>query len=204
MDDKERLDFPSNSHRVRSQKEEKKIEKVIQGKVVTRKKTLGRKFGDLFLGDSSGGVMSYVVNDILIPAMKSTVSDMVCGGVEMLLGTTRGSRSRRDKGKSYVSYSSYYKSDRDERREPSMRNRTRHDFDDIILDSRGEAEEVLSHLVDLTEDYGMATVSDLYDLVGMTGSFTDNKYGWTNLSNATITRVRDGYLIDLPKTSLLD
>ena len=88
-----------------------------------------------------------------------------------------------------------------ERREPSLRNRSRHNFDDIILDSRGEAEEVLSHLVDLVDDYGMASVADLYDLVGITSNFTDNKYGWTNLSSASVSRVRDGYLIDFQVSS---
>ena len=76
-----------------------------------------------------------------------------------------------------------YRNERDERREPSARNRSRHDFDDIVLDSRGEAEEVLSTLVDLVEDYGVASVADLYDLVGIESTFVDTKYGWTNLSS---------------------
>ena len=49
------------------------------------------------------------------------------------------------------------------------------------------------------ETYQMVSVADLYDLVGVTGDYTDNKYGWTNLRNAKVVRVRDGYMIDLPK-----
>ena len=99
-----------------------------------------------------------------------------------------------------MSYSSYYNDrDRDKPRQVSKRNRARHNFDDIILESRGEAEEVLSHLVDLTEDYGMASVADLYDLVGVTSNFTDNKYGWTNVADGYIDRTRDGYCIRLPR-----
>ena len=86
----------------------------------------------------------------------------------------------------------------------SRTSRARHDFDEIILETRGEAEEVLSHLVDLTIDYQQATVADLYDLVGITSNFTDNKYGWTDLRSASVTRVRDGYLINLPRTQILD
>lgn len=203
--DSEEMSFPANSHRVKNEKEEKKVEKIISGKVVTRKKSLGKKIHDFFFGDDGANVGAYIMYDVLIPAAKDTLEDLVKGSIEVLLrGESRGSRTHRDKGKSYVSYGNFYKSDRDERREPSLRNRSRHNFDDVILDSRGEAEEVLSHLVDLTEDYGMASVADLYDLVGMISNFTDNKYGWTNLSNATVTRVRDGYLIDLPKTILLE
>ena len=219
-----KMDYPGNSHNVQTKKEKpkkeepKKVEKVISGSVVKRKKSLMKRISETFLGDDIGSVTSYVLHDVLIPAAKSTFSDMINGGIERLLfGEARGSRTRRDKGKSYVSYNNYYKADdRDDRRnsrdsrdsresrDASPRNRTRHTFDDIVLDSRGEAEEVLSHLVDLTIDYGMASVADLYDLVGITSNFTDNKYGWNDLSTATVSRVRDGYLIDLPKTVPID
>ena len=49
------------------------------------------------------------------------------------------------------------------------------------------------------EEYSFVRVADLYDLVGVTGLFTDNNYGWTNIRNAKIVRVRDGYKIDMPR-----
>ena len=52
---------------------------------------------------------------------------------------------------------------------------------------------------ELIKEYGQVAVADLYDLVGITGSYTDNKYGWTNLRNAEAIRDRDGYLLRLPK-----
>jgi hypothetical protein len=197
-----KVNYPSNSKKDR---ESRKVEKVTTGKVTTRKKGTGKKLFESFVGEDINSVTSYIIHDVLIPAAKSTLSDMVQGGIEMLLfGERKGSRTTRDKSKSYVSYSSYSNNKRDDRREFSNRSRTTHSFDDIVLASRGEAEEVLSHLVDLTIDYGEATVSDLYDLVGITGSFTDNKYGWTDLSRASVTRARDGYLLNLPKTMVLD
>lgn len=202
------MDFPSNSHKKKEEtkKPEKKVEKVTSGKVVKQKKTLGKKFTETFLGDNIESVSSYIIYDVIIPAAKNMISDTVSNGIEMLLfGQTRGSRTRRDRGKSYVSYSNYYKDrDRDRDRQVSQRNRARHNFDDIILESRGEAEEVLSHLVDLTEDYGMASVADLYDLVGVTSNFTDNKYGWDNLSSGRVVPVRGGYLLELPRPIVLD
>lgn len=202
------MDFPSNSHKRKEEtkKPEKKVEKVTSGKVVKQKKTLGKKFTETFLGDNIESVSSYIIYDVIIPAAKNMISDTVSNGIEMLLfGQTRGSRTRRDRGKSYVSYSNYYKDrDRDRDRQVSQRNRARHNFDDIILESRGEAEEVLSYLVDLTEDYGMASVADLYDLVGVTSNFTDNKYGWDNLSSGRVVPVRGGYLLELPRPIVLD
>ena len=46
----------------------------------------------------------------------------------------------------------------------SRDDRARHEFGNIIYTSRGEAEEVLSHLVDLTIEYGEATVAAFYEL----------------------------------------
>ena len=78
------------------------------------------------------------------------------------------------------------------------------DFCDIVLDNRGEAEEILSQLVDLTIDYGAASVSDLYYMVGIASNHTDQKWGWKDLSSAYVARVRDGYMLKLPKTILID
>lgn len=203
-----RNNYPSNAHtKKEDKKEEKKVEKVIKGNAVRRKKTLGKKVAETFIGDDSKNVAQYILYDVLIPAAKETLSSMVSGGIEMLLfGETRGRNTRRDKNKSYVSYTSYYKNeDRDRRdRDRDRGNRARHNFDDIILDSRGEAEDVLTALVELVGVYGEASVADLYELAGIQSNFTDNKYGWTNLSDAYVERVRDGYLIRLPRTVLLD
>jgi hypothetical protein len=200
------MSFPSNAHRDREEKEEpKRIEKVVSGVVVKRKKSLCRRFLETFIADDIHDVGSYIIHDVLIPAAKDTLYDLIKGSLEMsLFGDKKGSRTRRDQGRSYVSYNNYSSNKRDERRDLSYKDRARHNFDDIILESRGEAEEVLSHLVDLTLDYGQASVSDLYDLVGITGNFTDDKWGWTNLSSASVSRVREGYMINLPKAILLD
>lgn len=195
--------FPSNSHKAKEEKE-KKVEKVIQGNVTTRKKPLGKKFSENFLGDDIQNVRGYIIFDVIIPAIKETISSVVSNGVEMLLfGEPKANKVGKKNG-SYVSYSSYY--NKSERRKPNTSNRgDRHDFRDIILETRGEAEEVLSNMVDLVYDYGAVSVADLYDLVGITGNFTDNRYGWTDMSGSSVARARGGgYIIDLPKVTLLD
>lgn len=196
--------------------EDKKVEKVVNGKVRKQKRSLRKKMAETFLEDDTKSVGSYVFHDILIPAAKDLISDIVGGGVEMLLfgerrsgSRSRGSSIRPNNNRSFTSYGSYYgpsnKDNRPAGRDMSRTARARHDFDEIILDTRGEAEEVLSHLVDLTVDYGQASVSDLYDLVGVTSAFTDEKYGWTDLRGASISRARGGgYLLNLPRTQALD
>lgn len=197
------FDYPSNSNKEKAKKEQKNIEKVVTGEVKQKKKPLSKKFAEAFLNTDGKDVGGYILYDVLIPAAKNTITDMVSNGIEMLLyGEAKGSRTRRDKGKSYVSYSSYYDRDKRETRRPN--NRATHNFDDIIIESRGEAEEVLSRLVDIVEEYGVASVADLYELVGLASSFTDNKYGWDNLGNAYVSRTRDGYIVNLPRTIIID
>lgn len=204
-------DFPANSHRRKQlgaeQKPiepEKTIQKVVAGRVVTRKKSFGKRVAEMFVGDEVSNVKSYVLYDVLIPAMKATFSDMVSQGIEMLLfgETRRGSRTTRDRGRSVIGYDKAYRPDT--RPSYSVGSRQAHQFDDIILTSRGEAEVVLSHLVDLIDDYGLASITDFYSLVGITGTYMDNKWGWKNLSTSEVSRVRDGWIINLPKAIPLD
>lgn len=86
----------------------------------------------------------------------------------------------------------------------SRQARSRHDFDEVVLTSRTEAEEVIDRLFEVVSRYGTATVADLYELVGITGTHTDNKWGWTDLRGAGVSRVRGGYLLDLPEPQPLD
>ena len=73
-----------------------------------------------------------------------------------------------------------------------------------IFETRRDAEEILNYIGDLIDEYGFVTVADLYDLAGVSGNYTNNKYGWTDISNAEIVRLKDGYMIKLPKIRKLD
>lgn len=196
------MDYKPNSHKYKNEQknppaERKKVDKVVSGKVKTRKKSEVRKFKDVFISEDVSNVKSYIFMDVLIPAAKKAISDIVRDGIDMIL---YGDTKRRSSGSSasYVSYRSYSDRDRrDDRRE--SRTRTGYDYDDIILESRGEAEEVLERMNELIDTYDVVSVADLYDLVGKSCNYTDNKYGWTNIRNAEPIRVRDGYLLKMPK-----
>lgn len=203
-------EYKANSHKVREEQkrenkevvERKKIEPVAKAK--TKKKSEIKKFTDVFIAEDVTSVKNYIVNDVLIPAAKKAISDIVTNGIDMILyGEARGRDRRRDSG-SRVSYTKYYERDRDRDYDRRRERRSVYDYDDIILESRREAEDVLNRMDDLIDAYGMVSVADLYDLVGITGNYTDNKYGWTNLRNAEVRRTRDGYLIKLPKALPFD
>ena len=194
------MDYKPNSHKYKEEQknlpaERKKVEKVVTGKVKTKKKSEASKLKDVFISEDVSNVKSYIFMDVLIPAAKKAISDIVSNGIDMILyGETRGRKS--SSGASYVSYRDY--SRRDDRRDTS-RIRTGYDYDDIILETRGEAEDVLERMNELIDMYDVVSVADLYDLVGKSCNYTDNKYGWTNIRNAEPIRVRDGYLLKMPK-----
>lgn len=205
----ENFDYKSNSNKSKTeavkQAEEKRVEKVVTGKVVTKKRSGFSKFAGEFISEDAKNIKSYVIGDVLIPAFKKAISDIITDGIDIILyggnGRSRSGRSNADR----VSYRSYY----DDRR-PSDRlitsrySSNSYSYDDIILDSRGEAEEVLARMDELMDTYGLVRVADLKDLVGITGSYTDNKYGWTNIRNAEIVHVRDGWMIKMPRAVAID
>ncbi len=200
-------EYKSNSHKSKEEQRiavpEKKVEKVVSGSVKSRKKSEFQKFADVFIQEDAQKVKSYILMDVLVPAVKKAISDIVTNGIDMILYGETG-RTKKSGTASKVSYRSYYDKRNDQRDYSSARTRTGYDYDDVILDNRGEAEEVLSRMDELVATYGLVSVADFYDLVGITGSYTDNKYGWTDIRNASVVRVRDGYTIKLPRALALN
>lgn len=196
-------EFKPNSHS--KNREDRSVEKVVTGSVSRREKPLTRKVADNLISEEAPTVGSYILFDVMIPAVKSMLSDMISEGSDRILF---GAGSRRSSGRrgqptraDYISYNRA--SDRPERggREMSHAGRASHDFGEIIFDTRGDAEIVLERMSDLISDYGMATVSDLYDFCGMTGEYTDDRWGWTSSRAFVVVRTRGGYILDLPKPS---
>lgn len=204
-------EYPSNSFKSKeeakeqSSPEKKKIEKVVTGKVVRKNEI--RKLTDVFISEDVHNVKSYILMDVLVPAIKDAIEDIVTNGIRMMLrGDTAARKSSH--GAAKVSYRDYYDGDRFERRRSSTSDHTpvRHSYDDIVLQSRGDAERVLEQMRDIIEMYQVVSVADFFELVDLEkeSKFTDNKYGWTNIRNADVVRVRHGYVIKLPKPVPID
>lgn len=208
-------EYPSNSQQRRpapAPDKPKTVEKIVTGNVTMRKPTLGKKARELFLSGSAQSVWGYVAYDILLPALKDTLADVVIGGVERsLFGDSRGPRSRSmGSGPSFgqTNYGNFSKSPsgryaKDDR-QVSRRARSTHSFGEIVLDTRAEADQVLMLMTELVDTYGQATVNDLYSALGVTGEFTDVTYGWTDLMDARVIRRNYGYILDLPPTEVLE
>lgn len=205
--------FPSNRHSDKvsePEKEEKrpaKLASVVTGKVIRRKTPLGKRVLETFFGRENS-VWQYLLHEILIPAAKDTVTDFVSQGVERAVyGEARSTsrRTGRPGGQSnYTPYNRFSQPERRQDRTMSRRARASHDFQEIVLRTRAEADAVIDAMMDYMHKYEQVTLSDLYDLVGIQGTFADEKWGWRDLRGAGPTRINEGYLLDLPRPEPLD
>lgn len=196
-----------NSHQSKAKQEKPQVEKVVKGHTKVKSKPMGKKLAGAMIEEDMSDVKEYLVWDVLIPALKDTIVDIIKKGVDAMFygGATTPQNVKRSGNVSKASYAGYYNRNRRRNEIPRYRNRrATFEFDDILFESRKDAEEVLSSLVDLTMQYGMASVADFYEMSGMNSEFTDNKYGWGELSEGRVVRSRDGYFIDLPKPEPID
>ena len=207
-------EFPPNSAvSKKGMPQAKNIERVTKGEPVRRKKSLRKQFSETFVAGDARSAVVFVVLDVLLPAAKDMIVEAGSQGIEKLIfgdSRRRGARPPVSGPTGYVSYNRLSGPMGGGSRMPgparamSRAARGRHNFDEIVLEQRVEAEEVIDRLFDLVSRYEQATVADLYELVGLESSHTDHKWGWEDLHGAGVTRVRGGYLLDLPEPEPLD
>jgi hypothetical protein len=222
-------DLPSNSSRARRSagpketpepETEKKVERVISSSVTRRKKPIGKKIKETFFGGDPRDVTEHIVQDVVVPGIKNTISDMLIETIERAFyngearsGTRRGASRFGAPHNPYNRYSSTGQptekswGGKPDPRSPvgtTRRGRAMHDFEEIILDTKSEAEEILDRLVGHCEQFEGVTVAELYTMLGEKATWQDEKWGWNDLRDARTSRVRGGYLLDLPRPEPID
>lgn len=211
--------YPPNSYKYREEQkkvasnttnvpEEKRVSKVAQGPVKTKTNEV-RKIADIFISEDISNVKNYIFMDVLVPAIKKAIYDIVTNGIDMFLygGTGKG---KSNTTASKVSYRNYYErkdsNNSSYRGSESERSHNVFDYDDIVFSNRGDAEAVKQQMQDCITRYGMVTVADLYEMAdpNLTAPYTSHKYGWISVSNVETQRVRDGYILKLPKAAPIE
>lgn len=184
--------------------EKKKVDKVITG-TAKRKPDNARKFTNLFAPGDMSSIKEYIIMDIVVPAVKKMVSEVVRNGIDMLMWGESGRGKNYSGNSDKVSYRSYYGSNDNNRSNSSTKTRSVFDYDNIVIPTRQEAEEVIRRMDEIIDIYEMVSVADLYDLCGITDhNYMNAKYGWLNIRTAEAVRVRDGYVLKLPRALPLD
>lgn len=204
--------FPSNQDPKTSDTppEKPKLQPVTKS-AVQRKMSIGRRIKNALVVDDAQSIGAYLLEDVVIPTVKTLISDIAVGAIERALyGEARGRpmSSSRISGRGYTPYNRIYSSGSrvtppddgpGDKRELSRDARRSHDFGEIVFESRAEAYEVLDRLNDQIKSFDVATVGDLLDLSGITATHVDENWGWRTLATAQVRRVRNGYILDLER-----
>ena len=181
----------------------RKINAVVSGSAKTKKKSEIRKAADIFISEDVHNLKNYLLMDVILPAVKRGIM----GALDMILNGGKVGNYYNDNNSRTpkVSYRNYYDEPRDDRRYGGQqRARTRFDYEDIIYQTRGDAEAVLQQMYEVVDRYGLVTVGDMYDMARLDQPYTSNKYGWTRLNNVEVVRSGNGYTLRLPRALPLD
>jgi hypothetical protein len=215
-------DFPSNSKLPPKKKEaqpQKNLKPIADGKV--KKKTLGRKFTETFVGGDLKTTVHYMLFDVAVPGLKDMIADATTQGIErMIFGQARGPRRsmgplmRPGPQPGRVDYRGVRAQGQPTHTQmavqPTLPQRQRPmvpqevgDFQEILLESRVLADVALERMGDVISQFGSVSVADLYSLVNLKSTHTDNNWGWTDLVGSSVSRDRQSglYLLNLPDPS---
>lgn len=192
---------------------EEKIATLPEATVVKTKK---KGFMERVLGDNrtSDGktVPEYLMSNIVLPAVQNFIVDFVTSGINMLIygseGSNRSTYKNRPSGVG-TSWEPYY--ERKQRSQQPMANNRSYNatsssnFEDVILPERGMCTYLLSEMRNTIERYGTVSVLDMNDILWKSYNmklpnvtYTDERYGWSNLDYADIRSYRGDWWLKLP------
>jgi hypothetical protein len=72
-----------------------------------------------------------------------------------------------------------------------------------MIEVKGGSVEEVMHIFGMLrkviQEYGYASVRDLHDVIGVTGSSDDYDFGWITLNKCNLIPTKDGFILELPK-----
>lgn len=206
-----RPEYPGNSkHPSKGDGEENlRVERIVVSEAKSQPKSLGKRLKEALIGSDSKTVLQYVITEVLVPQFKDMLAEATTQGFQHLIyGDSRTSANRRSTprphGTNYTNYNRFSgrgnnpigRSSGEYKPNASIRTR---EFDDIVVETRHEAEAVLDQMYEMLDQYEMVRVADLYAMLGWSSTHTDQKWGWEDLQGSSVKMVRGGYLLILPK-----
>lgn len=203
----------------------KKKEPVVSKVVKIQKKGLMERLVIGVLGpDGLPSIGKYLGSEVILPAVKNIVVDMVTSGINMAMYGQEGRRgpkppvnysgpasnhwtkppSTNYQGR-YQSQSPSFNQTPVTHAAPATRRVGGNFVDEYIIADRNEALMALDSLMDTAREYGVVAVADYLDLIGIDAAFTDNTYGWTHeaMQQAAVMPTRDGFILKLPPVSVI-
>jgi hypothetical protein len=186
----------------------KKIEQVVTGaKLVQRPAT--RRFFDFLFAESPKALGKKVWHEVLVPRGKAGIEQALN---EFIAGAMWGNTGNRPpsnivqgavlRGGS-INYQAISQTNSLQQARSAFVNQSSGNYKDIVVPTQDFAQTLLANLYDLLNQYRVVAVADLYEAAGITPAISDGSYGWTSLEGARISKVREGYMLELPRPSLI-
>jgi hypothetical protein len=201
------MDLPDKTAEISPPK--KKIEPVVSGaKKVQRPAT--RRFMDFLLAESPKAIARKVGTEVVVPRIKAGIEQAFNEFLSGILWNNGMNRPPsnivqgavlRAGGINYNGISTQGAGIQQARQ--AVVSQSSGNYQDLTVPSQQMAETLLGNLYDLLNQYRVVCVADLYELAGITPAISDNSYGWQSLDGARISKVRDGFLLELPRPTLI-
>lgn len=202
------MDLPDKSAQIPGVSPPKKeIKQVVSGaKQVKRPAT--RRFFDFLFAESPKELSRKVGREVVVPRLKASFQEAAGSFLNGLLwgngsppmnNIVQGTVLQRN-GISYSAMSN-----------PNVLSQARQanvtassgNYTDIILPTQQFAETLLANMFELLNRYRVVAVADLYESAGITPAPSDNAYGWSSLEGARIRPVGNGFVLELPRPTLI-
>lgn len=190
------MELPGNT----SKDQEHIVRKIVTTPVNEKKPS----FFQTFIAKDLMDIKDYVIYDLVIPKIKETVLE----GLNMMFwgdsrprssGSSGGVRIYRSNGT--TDYASIGSSNKPVQ---PIRSRRSDVLENVVIGNSDEAVQVLDELVWHLDRYGKVKLSVYYQMVGITPSTTDEKWGWTNLDGVKVIPTSGGYYLNLPRPESLN
>lgn len=203
------MDLPNKSEPPKPAAPKKNIQPVVKGaKQVNRPAT--RRFKDYLFAESPKELGAKIGRDVVVPRLKAGVEEALNsflsgmlwgGGPRPMSNIVQGTVLRG--GNVNYNHISTQQSGLAQAAQANVSRTSSGNYQDLVTPTQDSAEMLLARMYDLLNQYRVVAVADLYELANITPAISDNAYGWTNLDGARISKVRDGFLLELPRPTLI-
>lgn len=203
------------------EQEEKDIslKPVVKGSVSVKQKGSGEKLLETFFKGSVETVKKGVWRDVVVPTIRDLIwSAFERAGRGLIYGdddryyrdsSPRGSTRAREVD--FTAFSNKNRSAGSRSGYDDYDSSSVYDYGELRFEfdrdpngrpeyvARRDAEEVLTNMLEICQEYGWVSVANMFELAKLPKRYTDRDYGWRELRNYSIERGRNCYILKLDR-----
>lgn len=207
------MDLPNKQAPPPPEQPKKDIKQVVADGLVARApRPMTRRFMDYVFAESPKDLAKKVLTNTLVPRGKAALEEAANGFLHgMLWGQGSPPLSNivkgtvlRGGGMNYnaISTGSALQLAQAQAAAPQP-TRSAGGYEDLVCPTQEIAERILAQLYQVFNQYRVVAVADLYEMANITPATSDNSFGWLSLDGARITKERNGYVLALPRPTLI-